>query len=298
MLVSVTGATGFIGRQIVTELVAQGYSVRALCRASSDRAGFPPSGSVEWVVGSLESLPVEPLLDGADALVHTAFWRQGRWFREAGQDLEPFVKVNLIGSIRLFEAACRADIRTVFISSGAVHDVVLEDRALDELHPCLPTTHYGAYKAALEQFVYSFGLGQGKAICSLRPCSVYGVARVVQESRFYELGRDVIENKPAHCTKGSKVVHVADVARAVLCLLEADPTQIAGQTFNCCDRYLSEWEVAQRLQRLCPTPSAISGQESSPKHKIEHRKLLALGFEFRGDRLLDETLSRLAADLP
>jgi nucleoside-diphosphate-sugar epimerase len=49
-----------------------------------------------------------------------------------------------------------------------VHDVILQDRPLDEAHPLWPKSHYGAHKAAIEKFVHSFGLGEGYAICSLR----------------------------------------------------------------------------------------------------------------------------------
>ncbi len=51
--------------------------------------------------------------------------------------------------------------RFVFISTCAVHDVILADRPLDEAHPLWPKSHYGAHKAALEKFVHSYGLGQG-----------------------------------------------------------------------------------------------------------------------------------------
>ena len=43
--------------------------------------------------------------------------------------------------------------RCVFISTCAVHEVILDDRPLDETHPLWPTSHYGAHKAALEKII-------------------------------------------------------------------------------------------------------------------------------------------------
>ena len=70
--------------------------------------------------------------------------------------------------MQLFQAAFDAGIaRFIHISTCAVHDVILDDRPLDETHPLWPKSHYGAHKAALEAFVHSFGFGQGGRIVGL-----------------------------------------------------------------------------------------------------------------------------------
>src|SRR5262249_57212430 len=104
---------------------------------------------------------------GADAVVHAAVQWQGPRNRGSGSHGDPdvFFGVNLTGSLQLFRAALEASVpRCVFVSSCAVHDVILGDRPLDEAHPLWPRSHYGAHKAALEAFVHSYGLGQGWAV--------------------------------------------------------------------------------------------------------------------------------------
>src|SRR5213078_3596193 len=118
-----------------------------------------------------------------------------------------------------------------------------KDRPLDEAHPLWPQSHYGAHKAALEKFVHSYGLGQGWPICALRPTGIYGAAHPAEKSRWYDLVSQVARGEPIASAKGGKEVHAADVARAVALLLTADAPAIAGQAFNCCDRYISEEEV-------------------------------------------------------
>src|SRR4029079_2079283 len=102
----------------------------------------------------------------------------------------------------------------VFISSCAVHDVIVTDRPLDETHPLWPASHYGAHKAAIEKFVHSYGFGQGFPICALRPTGIYGRAHPLSQSRWYELVQKVLRGEAVDCRRGGKEVHASDVAKA------------------------------------------------------------------------------------
>src|SRR5262249_43658710 len=158
---------------------------------------------------------------------------------------------NLMGSLRLFQAARGAGVsRFVFISSCSVHEVILDDRPLDETHPLWPTSHYGAHKAAVEKFVHSFGLGASWPICALRPTGIYGLAHPARDSRWFDMVGQVLRGEPIATAKGGKEVHAGDVATAVDLLLRADPQKIAGQAFNCYDRYIAEEEVARIAREL------------------------------------------------
>src|SRR5207302_10967435 len=176
------------------------------------------------------------LVHGVDAVVHAAVEWQGPRNRGSGSHGEPnvFFGVNLTGSLQLFQAAFEAGVpRFVFISTCAVHEVILDDRPLDEAHPLWPTSHYGAHKAAMEAFVHSYGLGQGWPICALRPTGIYGLAHPARDSRWYGLVGQVLRGEPIATATGGKEVHAADVARAVELLLKADA--IAGQAYHCYD---------------------------------------------------------------
>src|SRR5207237_7291413 len=114
-----------------------------------------------------------------------------------------FMGHNLFGSLQLFQAAKDAGVsRFVFIASCAVHEVILNDRPLDETHPLWPTNHYGAHKAALEKFVHSFGLGQGWPICSLRPTGIYGLDHPPARSRYYDLVGSVLRGERIASARG------------------------------------------------------------------------------------------------
>ena len=289
--IAVTGATGFIGRYIVEQLTSSGHVVRCWYRPSSNRDGLDADSSrIQWVPGALDDEPSTlALVTECDAVVHSAFWRPGNGFRGAEGNLVEFARQNVLGSIRLMELAKAAGVgRFIQISTCAVHEEILSDRPLDEAHPLWPLSHYGAHKAALEKFVHSYGLGHGYAICALRPTGVYGMTVPPENSKWYALVQSVVRGETVECHGGGKEVHAADVAKAIGILLEAD--NIVGQSFNCYDRYISEYEVAMMARDVAGTDGQIIGASKQPKHQIETAKLRNLGMAFGGEALLRQTV--------
>ncbi|MDX1500782.1 MAG: NAD(P)-dependent oxidoreductase [Thermoanaerobaculia bacterium] len=295
MKIAVTGATGFVGRHLLRRLVADGHRCRCWRRPGSDLGGFEDVAmGVEWVPGELARGDEDPLLDGCAAVVHCAFHHPGGGFRPSGAaDVAAFVDRNLLGSLRLLRAARETGVRRfVFLSSCAVHSRLLDDRPLDEAHPLWPTSHYGAIKAAVEKFIHSYGLGREIEACALRPASIYGVARPVERSKWFGLVEKVVSRRrEVVCEGGAKEVHVADVARAVALLLTADG--VAGEAYNCFDRYVPEVEVAALAARFAGSDSRIVERPGAAMRPIETGKLEALGMEFGGERRLAETVRDL-----
>src|SRR4051812_41857657 len=137
MKIALTGATGFLGRYLVSRLAGAGHRLTCWHRPTSDLGHFPgpiPKGSIRWIEGSLgDDKAARKLVDEADAVVHAALDHPGGGFRGDEGDLLNFVDLNVLGTLRLIEAARSAGVgRFVFISSCAVHDRILPDRPLDE----------------------------------------------------------------------------------------------------------------------------------------------------------------------
>jgi len=298
MTIAITGATGFVGRELVAQLVHAGHTLKCWCRPDSNfEFAEQWSHAIETVPGELGGSGVAELIEGCDTVVHAALWRVGESFMDNEGDLVEYARVNLLGTLELMEAAYRAGVKKfVFVSTCAVHDVILDDRPLDEAHPLWPRSHYGAHKGALEKFVHSYGLGKGFPICALRPTGIYGVADPLSRSKWFSLVQKITRGEPVTVERGGKEVHVSDVAKAIRLLIDAP--EVAGQSYACYDRYVSEYDVATLAKKITGSNSPILGEPRAPKHQIKTDKIRALGMEFGGEPLLEQTIREMIGLIP
>ncbi len=147
MKVLVTGGTGLVGRYIVETLLDAGYDVTVAGRTPPANDLFPKS--VAFRPASLDPEAFDQhLCAGIDAVVHAAFDHlPGRYRGGEGDDPERFRRLNLDGSIRLFEAAKNTGVqRVVFLSSRAVYDGVAPGTPLTEDLNLKPASLYGDIK--------------------------------------------------------------------------------------------------------------------------------------------------------
>lgn len=298
MKIAITGATGFIGRYIVRKLNAKGQDCRCWYRSESRCFDSATDGTtIDWIPGELGSTAAcEDLLKGCDAVVHSGLHRAGDKFQGGEGNIEEFVQKNVLGSIQLIEAARAAKVsKFVFISTCAVHDKILNDRPLDESHPLWMTTHYGAHKAAVEQFVHSYGFGIGFPIVALRPTGVYGLHHKPERSKWYDIVQNIAAGNDVDCSRGGKEVHAADVAEATDILLHSHGN--AGEVYSCYDRYISEHEVATIAKQITGSSATINGNVPAPKNQIVSDKIRGLGMQFGGDDLLTSTVQDIVNSL-
>jgi uncharacterized protein YbjT (DUF2867 family) len=112
--VAVTGATGFVGRYVVREMLSRGWTVRALARSRDKaRAVLPADPALHFVGGDvLDEGVLESLMRGAQACINTlGIIRE----RPGGQT---FRKIHVLSVQRIVEAARRAGVqRLVQISA-------------------------------------------------------------------------------------------------------------------------------------------------------------------------------------
>jgi UDP-glucose 4-epimerase len=154
VLIAVTGTTGFIGRRIVSALVARGHVVRALVRAGSQSKVSP---ELETAIWDLEHGGDPAVLAGADALVHA-----GAYKPRSQTDSS--------------EAAIAAGVpHFAYLSAGnAYRPLQREAVEEDALYPSLRATYYLTSKLCGEIYAdHAHQTGRTK-VCVLRPSGVYG----------------------------------------------------------------------------------------------------------------------------
>lgn len=282
MKVLVSGGTGLVGRYIVNGLAYAGYDIVVGGRIA------PPG---DWFTAPAGFLPLtlEPEKDqsdaftGIDAFVHAAFDHlPGKYRGGEGDDAARFRRLNLDGTLRLFETAKAAGVRRcVFFSSRAVYDGLAEGIALEETADLAPTSLYGEVKVAAELALAELS-SPDFVTASLRLTGVYGALR---PNKWDALFADHRAGRGIPPRAGTEV-HGRDVAAAVQLMLETETSRINGLSFNVSDIIL---HTAQLV-----FGGALENPKDAPSlRRMDTRRIFALGWTPGGDPLLQETLARL-----
>ena len=167
----VTGATGFIGREVVSSLLKQGHYVYCVCRPNSPKVDVLPKDAnlsiVEATMADYSTLGDK--IPNADVLINMAWdgiTREGRDFTDVQRD-------NITYALQTMDAAKAMGCK-VFVETGSqaeygiVNDVITEDT------PCHPFSDYGKAKLALKEAASKHAEEIGIKYLHLRIFSVYG----------------------------------------------------------------------------------------------------------------------------
>ncbi len=167
----VTGANGFIGRNLCAFLKEKGYFVRGAVR--DNECGV--SGVDEYIqVGDInESTDWQQALAGVDTIIHLAA-RVHIMNDPEADPVEAFRKVNVLGTERLARMAAKAGVkRFIFISSVKVNGEGFQVPYTEKDAPA-PQDAYGISKMEAEQVLASVAADTGLKTVVLRLPLVYG----------------------------------------------------------------------------------------------------------------------------
>jgi nucleoside-diphosphate-sugar epimerase len=291
MKVLVSGGTGLVGRYIVEELLSAGYHVAVGGRSPPQPGLF--AQPVAFVPLSLDpSGNQSGAFDDAYFFVHAAFNHiPGKYRGGEGDDAEGFRRLNLDGTVKLFETAKQAGIRRcIFLSSRAIYGNRPAGEALTETSKPQPNTLYGEVKRDAEHALFSLA-APGFATASLRATGVYGDLR---PNKWDELFADYLAGKPVASRAGTEV-HGRDLGRAVRLLLETETSRIDGRAFNLSDVLTDTHEILAHLQRATGSPHALPAPApQGVVSEMDTSKIRALGWRGSGTAALKKTIESLA----
>ena len=217
-----TGATGFLGRAIVQDLVASGRPVRALTRSDAAAQRLADIGA-EPVRGDLrDPTSLEAAFAGCEAVYHVAGVNAF-----CVPDPRPMFEVNIAGSRAVVLAAAAAGVhRLVYTSSAATLDVASSGgagRASRFL------SNYARSKHDAEQAVMQASAETGLAVICVNPASVQGPGRTSGTARLL-IG--FLNGKlPAAVDGPLNVIDIADCTRGHLL---AEERGIPGERYLLC----------------------------------------------------------------
>jgi nucleoside-diphosphate-sugar epimerase len=215
--VAVTGANGFIGRNVVLHLRNAGWAVRAIVRP--ERRYAVPEG-VELVAAQFVTADLVRAAAGAEVIVHAAG-------RTRAATMRQFETANVEVTRQVVGAAVELGSRLVQVSSQAAAGPGTPERPRLEDDPPRPLTAYGRSKLAAEDVVKT---SRRLHWTIVRPALVYGPFDRNALPLFRFAQRGIMLEVATPGTPAYTFVHVEDVARGI----EAAATTSAaeGQVFS------------------------------------------------------------------
>ena len=175
-----TGAAGFIGSHLAEALATAGWEVVGVdcltpyydvTQKRANVAELRDSIELDLIEADLRTVPLEPLLEGVDAIFHQA-GQPG--VRASWDDFDSYVEHNILATRRLLEAARGTNVaRFVYASSSSVYGDALSYPTREDTLP-MPQSPYGVSKLAAEHLCNVYARNWGVPVVSLRYFTVFG----------------------------------------------------------------------------------------------------------------------------
>ncbi len=210
-MILITGATGYIGRHLVSRLAAQGQRPRCLVRRTQRVATILPADKVEFVRGNTtQPASLGVAMQGVDTVVHAAFLTADRK-QSVGNHYQ---ETNVQGTANVIKAAQDAGVKRIIEMSGL------------GTKPDKPGSYMqGRYLA--EKMLKESGLDW----TIIQPSVLFG-----KDAPFIKGLSDLIRTAPVVPLIGGgnimfQPIYVEDVVTVVIKVLE-DPARTTGKTYT------------------------------------------------------------------
>ena len=245
MQVLVTGANGFVGINIVKQLLLAGYDVVCTYRSAFDQAsrdylnGFGSSLRIEKL-DVTNSFEINKLLDenNITQIIHAA----GLTPSETEEKDQPYriMDINLMGTVRIVTAAIEHNVhRVIYVSSDGIYGAVSSVKEIiGEEYPTEIKNLYGIAKSGSEAFCRRMQNLTGIETCAGRVCATYGPMERPTTSRAHmsaiQIMADAILTRKTLRVRGLEIgrnwTYIDDIACAFVALTEAE--KLSYSTYN------------------------------------------------------------------
>lgn len=208
----VTGAFGFIGQHLCSNLEENGFPVRRMTRASVTQS--------QDIYGDLSDIgSLHKACEGVDTIFHCAGYAHA-FGALSENDAQKHWMINFEGTRNLLQAAKAAGVKrfVLFSSVKAMPDP--GNLLVDENFVGEPSTPYGRAKKAAEQAVLEMGLNCGMHVVILRLCMVYGPGSRGNLERMAQMVKRGLFPPLPETRNHRSMIHVNDVISAARIVAE------------------------------------------------------------------------------
>jgi dihydroflavonol-4-reductase len=221
--VFVTGATGLLGNNLVRQLVAQGYQVKALVRSLDKAHRYLADLPIELIQGDMGDVPAfAAALAGCSAVFHTAAYF--REYYQPGDHQAELVRINVEGTLTLLRAADANGVRCfVHTSSSGAVGMGADGSAGDEdtpPHAAQLRNLYFRSKVEGDALIRAFAPRHGMRVVEVLPGWMWGPGDAAPTASG-RVALDFLARKiPVLPEGGTNMVDARDVAAAMVRCLE------------------------------------------------------------------------------
>ncbi len=240
----ITGASGFVGAALCTELLMRGHAVRAAVRTQ-----FPCINTLDQVaIGNIDQhTDWSAALQEVDIVMHLAA-RVHMMKDSAADPLAAFRQVNLLGTENLArQAICSGVKRLVFVSSIKVNgEETKNSRRYTEQDAPEPQDPYGISKWEAEQSLWRIAKNSGMEVVIVRPPLIYGAKVKGNFLRLIEALHRGIPLPLAGANNARSLLYVGNLLDALITC--ATTPAAAGQTYLLSDgKPVSTAELVEKI---------------------------------------------------
>jgi nucleoside-diphosphate-sugar epimerase len=243
-LVLLTGATGFVGRQVLRVLAQRGFRVRAVVRDGKQNQ-LSDIKNVETVVTTPDLFAEDvnwwkEVCTGIDTVIHVA------WYAEPGKYLQSTKNLDcLIGTLNLAKGAAQAKVRR-FIGIGTCSEYNFADGILSIGTPLLPLTPYaGAKAAAFMALLHCLPL-EAVEFAWCRLFYLYGEGEDTRRLVPYLRAR-LKAGETSDLTNGNQIRDFLDVCEAGQMIVETALSEVQGPVNICSGVPVSVRQLAEQI---------------------------------------------------
>ncbi|MEM7031998.1 MAG: NAD-dependent epimerase/dehydratase family protein [Chloroflexota bacterium] len=242
-MILVTGATGFLGKAIVSALVKQGHQVRILARQSSDTTFFAEYPDVSIFLGDVRDVAsLLTALQGCQCVIHAA-----ALFRFWGKQTD-FFDTNVTGTQNVLQAAVQVQVpRVIFTSTIAVIGTPPLGAMITEETRPRPVDAYQKSKYQAEQLALQFEQDHDIEVVILRLGALYGPGgRYAFNRLFFE---EFLRGWRIQVSGGRHITFPCFIEDAAKGCTQAITLGQSGQIYNISGQSLSHIDLNRKISQ-------------------------------------------------
>ena len=239
-----TGATGFVGRQVLRALSEKGARVRMVVREGK-QGQLEKLKGIESIVTTIDLFAESAdwwadVCTDIDTVIHVA------WYAETGKYLQSAKNLDcLIGTLQMAKGAAQAGVDR-FVGIGTCFEYDLAGGELSVETPLRPLTPYAGAKAAAFMALSQWLPQQNVEFAWCRLFYLHGEGEDARRLVPY-LRTKLTAGEPAELTSGSQIRDFLDVREAGLMIVEAALNDVQGPVNICSGMPITVRQLAEQI---------------------------------------------------